>query len=209
MENIKNKFLKGLVFMFSILAPQFIQAQNIQPERNDTIYLMPKTKFDSIKVKNQLLNGKATIKGTAYTKPPAMQRVIGKNNKILAQHVKITLFPMNEYFEEYLNLKKEQNVKKLKFAFMSNVAFYYRLECITNNAGEFTFSHLMPGKYYLETTIDWSQNRSYNKYVGSGSSNYGTTDYYSKQTYTEQHGDYLKGIVEVKNDGETIEFNLK
>lgn len=198
-------------FLLSLCTTLFFlsaQAQYVQPERNDTTYLMPKGQFDAVSAKSMLTEGKATIKGVAYTKPPAMQRRIGANNKILAGHVRVTLFPMNPYFEEYLKLKKDQDPKKLKFAFMSREAFKYKLECITNNAGEFTFINLKPGKYYVETVVDWSQTKYYNKYVGSGSSNYGTTDYYSQQAYNDNHSDYLKKEVEVKNDGEVVEIKL-
>lgn len=183
-------------------------AQYVQPERNDTTYLMPKSQFDAVGTKQMITQGKATIKGVAYTKPPAMQRRIGGKNKILAGHVKITLFPITPYFEEYLKLKKDQNPKKLKFAFLSPEAFKCRLESISNSAGEFTFFNLKPGKYYVETVVNWSQTKYYDQYVGSGSSNYGTTDYYKQQAYNDQHSDYLKKEVEVTTDGEVVEIKL-
>lgn len=183
-------------------------AQYVQPERNDTVYLMPKANFAGAVAKKMITEGNSTIKGIAFTKPPAMQRHIGGKNKIVAGHVKIALFPLTPYFEEYLRLKKEQNPKKLKFAFMSSDAYKCRLEVITNSSGEFTFFNLKPGRYYIETVVDWSQTRYYDKYVGSGSSNYGTTDYYSKQSYNDHHSDYLKKEVEIKTEGEVVDIKL-
>lgn len=196
------------IFLCGILFYLGSNAQYVQPERNDTTYLFPKAMFDVVVAKKMITEGNSTINGVAYTKPPAMQRHIGGKNKIIAGHVKVTLFPLTTYFEEYLELKKDQNPKKLKFAFMSPEAYRYRLEVITNNAGEFSFHKLKPGKYHIETVVNWSQTRSYDKYVGSGTSNFGTTDYYSKQSYNDQHGDYLKKIVEVTAEGEIINIKL-
>lgn len=201
---MKTYFLCLCSVLFSLIS----RAQYVQPERDDTIYLMPKAQFDAVPAKKMITGGNSTIKGVAFTKPPAMQRHIGGKNKIIAAHVKVTLFPLTPYFEEFLNLKKEQNPRKLKFAFMSPEAYKYRLEVITNNAGEFTFYKLRPGRYYIETVVNWSQTRYYDKYEGSGTSNYGTTDYYSKQAYNEQHGDYLKKEVEIRSDGDVVDVKL-
>jgi hypothetical protein len=199
-----------LLLFCSVFALSNLFAQYVQPERNDTVYLMPKVAFDSLQAKTMLARGTGTIKGVAYIRP---NNNIGFNirtgKKLLANKILVTLFPMTPYFEEYLSLKKKVNPKKLKFAFISNEAMRWRLEAITNSSGEFTFPEMKPGRYFLEGVLNWSQSGTYNRYTGSGYGSYGgQVDYYTRDNYRNNYSDYLSKIVEVKNDGEIVEVKL-
>ncbi|MEO8254077.1 MAG: carboxypeptidase-like regulatory domain-containing protein [Flavobacterium sp.] len=206
--------LKKTAFIFIIALISAVSnrasAQYVQPERNDTIYLMPKSPFDSTTAKKALAKGKGTIKGVAFIRP---NNNIGFNiktgKKVLANKIKVTLFPMTPYFQEFLSLKKKENRKKLKFAFLSNEAVKYRLEAITNSSGEFSFPEMKPGRYYLEAILNWTESGTYQKYTGSGYNNYGgRADYYANQNYTNSNSDLITKIVEIKADGEVINVKL-
>lgn len=185
--------------------------QYVQPERNDTIYLTPKTAFDAAAAKAALAKGKSTIKGVAFIRP---NNNIGFNiktgKKLYANKIKISLYPITPYFNEFLALKKVEKPKKLKFAFMSREAISHRLEAVTNSTGEFTFPEMKPGKYYIEGVLNWTQSGTYQQYTGSGYNNYGgRADYYTNQNYVNHNSDLLTKIVEVKEDGQVVEIKLK
>lgn len=185
--------------------------QYVQPERNDTIYLTPKTAFDATVAKEALAKGKSTIKGVAFIRP---NNNIGFNiktgKKVLADRIKVSLYPITPYFDEFLDLKKKEKPRKLKYAFLSKEAIGYRLEAITNSSGEFTFPEMKPGKYYIEGVLNWTQSGTYQQYTGSGYNSYGgRTNYYTNQDYVNHNSELLTKIVEVKKDGEIIEIKLK
>lgn len=185
-------------------------AQYVEKERDDTIRMYAKTPFDSLEAKKALARGTGAIKGVAFTKPktsfgykaPLAQR-------IYANKITVILFPVTDYLLDYLKVKKKENPKKLKFAYIDPKAWYYRLEAITNSTGEFTFPEMKPGKYYLEAILPWSSSGYYDKYTGSGYNGYGTTNYYSRQYYSIGHYDKLTEFVEIKENGEVLHIKLK
>ena len=210
-----NLIYKALHSSFSIAtffcAMTLSAQQYVQPERNDTVYLTPKSAFDATMAKEALAKGKSTIKGVAFIRP---NNNIGFNiktgKKVLADRIKVSLYPITPYFDEFLDLKKKEKPRKLKYAFLSKEAISYRLEAITNSSGEFTFPEMKPGKYYIEGVLNWTQSGTYQQYTGSGYNNYGgRADYYTNQSYVNHNSELLTKIVEVKKDGEVVEIKLK
>lgn len=186
------------------------QAQYVQPERDDTIRLMAKAPFDTVAARAALAKGTGAIKGVAFIHPVKQGFGIKTGKKIYAYKAKVLLFPVTPYLLEYLDLKKKANPAKKKFAYLSHEAWYYRLEAITNSDGEFTFPDMKPGRYYLETIVNWQQSGTYNQYSGSGYNNYGgQTDYYTRQNYTNNYADLVTKIVEIEKDGQVLEVKLK
>lgn len=201
-----------LLLIFTMaLGSQYAHAQYVQPERDDTIRLMAKVPFDTMQAKKALSLGKSTIKGVAFTRPESQSLGFGikAGKKIYANKIKVVLFPVTPYLLEFLDLKKKENLKKLKFAYLSNEAYRFRLEAITNSDGEFTFPEMKPGKYYLEGVLKWSQDGYYNRYNGSAYNGYGTTNYYSREYYNVGHADLLTKIVEITEEGQILEVKLK
>jgi hypothetical protein len=70
------------------------------------------------------------------------------------------LFPVTPYFEEFYNMRKKYENKKTT-VYMSEEAFKYRVEALTDNRGRFKFEKLKPGKYYLETIVNFTATASY------------------------------------------------
>lgn len=202
------------IFLFmlgTVLLSTPTKAQYVEKERDDTIRLFAKTPFDTLAARKALALGKGTIKGVAFTKPKTnlgYKAPLAK--KIYANKIKIILFPVTPYLEEYLDLKKKENPKKLKYAYISPDAWRFRLEAITNSDGEFTFPDMKPGKYYLQAVLNWSSGAYYDRYTGSGYNNYGGgTDYYQREYYNIGHADLLEKYVEVEKDGEVVHVKLK
>jgi hypothetical protein len=191
---------------------QSTQAQYVEPEEKDKITtLYPEASFDSTAAKAALALGKGKITGVAYTKP---RTKLGYKaplaNKIKANKVTIMLFPVTPYLESWLALrKKKENLKKKVYVYMSNEAYRFRLEAITNSEGKFTFPDMKPGKYFLTAVIDWTTGTTYDSYTGSGYDNYGgRTDYYQKKQYYTSHSERIEEFVEVKEDGEMVNVKL-
>ncbi|MET4080321.1 hypothetical protein ABIB40_000261 [Pedobacter sp. UYP30] len=207
-KRINTVLFISLVICVFFAEPTFAQ-RYVQPERNDTTYLMPKRPFDVNLAKSELGKGTATIKGVAFIRPKNHMSFNLPGKKLYANKILIKLFPVNSYFNEFLDLKKKENPKKLKFAFMSPKAFKYRLEAVTNSSGEFTFPNMKPGKYYIEGIINWTRSGTYQQYTGSGYDNYGDrADYYQNQNYTNYNQDLIKEIVEVNEAGEVVHVKL-
>jgi len=211
-NNLIRKALHGSFIVAAYFCPVTLSAQQyVQPERNDTIYLTPKTAFKASVAKEALAKGKSTIKGVAFIRP---NNNIGFNiktgKKVLADRIKISLYPVTPYFGEFLELKKKEKPRKLKYAFLSKEAVSYRLEAITNSSGEFTFPEMKPGKYYIEGVLNWTQSGTYQQYAGSGYNSYGgRTNYYTSQNYVNHNSTLLTKIVEVRKDGEIVEIKLR
>lgn len=203
------------ILIILVIATTSVNAQYVQPERDDTIRLFAKTPFDSVAARSALAKGKSTIKGVAFTRPAGY---LGENigfgvragKKILANKITIILFPLTPYLTDYLNVKKKENPKKLKFAYIDPVVWRYRLTAITNSDGEFTFPEMKPGKYYLEAILPWNEKRSFDAYKGSSYNDYdGDTDHYQRVYYNQSYYDKLTKFVEVKSDGEVVDVKLK
>ncbi len=185
------------------------RGQYVQPERNDTTYIYPQTKFDSVVAINALGRGASTIKGVAYVRRAANGNKALFASRINANRSTVVLFPVTPYLLEFLDLKKKkQNEKKLRFVYMSKQAWYYHYTAITNSTGEFTFPNLKPGKYYLETTVGVNYSGTYDKYAGHADDGYGGINYYQQQSYNTNRYYLTFAFVNIDNDGQVVGVEL-
>ncbi|MCY1488729.1 hypothetical protein D3C87_232020 [compost metagenome] len=198
------KFLYFVIFMLCL--GQNLRAQYVEKEEEEKITtLYPEAVFDSIQAKKALALGKGKITGVAFTKTAPLAP------RIYADNMKIMLFPVTPYFEAWYKLRNsKENLRKRRYVYMSDAAFRYRLEAISNSVGKFTFPDMKPGKYFLTGNMSWSSTGSYNEHTGTSYGSYGTqADHYEKRYYTQNHEERLEKFVEVKTDGEIIEVKLK
>lgn len=198
------KFLYFVIFMLCL--GQNLRAQYVEKEEEEKITtLYPEAVFDSIQAKKALALGKGKITGVAFTKTAPLAP------RIYADNMKIMLFPVTPYFEAWYKLRNsKENLRKRRYVYMSDAAFRYRLEAISNSVGKFTFPDMKPGKYFLTGNMSWSSTGSYNEHTGSSYGSYGTqADHYEKRYYTQNHEERLEKFVEVKKDGEIVEVKLK
>jgi len=197
MKSLIKIYLLFFVIFFTIVK---VRAQDSRTSTNDTIKLKSTVPFDLDAAKLALGEGKSTIKGRiSMTLPPAdgAKTFYGSN-------LTVYLMPVTPYLLDFLELRKEEDPKRLKFAYLSPQAWKYRLEAVSNGQGEFAFYHMKPGKYYLEVYFPWQYSGYDNQYVGSE----GNTDYYQKQYFSTNYDQMLSKIVEIKKDGVTEKAKL-
>lgn len=213
---ISNKYLLAVGFIICFACTSRAQYVEKEPEQKVTT-LYPEMKFDSVQARNALARGTSTIKGVAFTKPKTgFGYKAPLAGRIYANKMKVILYPVTPYFEEWYKLRKDKenykskDYKKRVYVYLSDAAYRYRLEAITNSQGEFTFPDMRPGKYFLTGNLSWDATGTYDQYTGSGYNNYGgTTDYYDRKSYTINHQDRIEAFVEIKTDGEIVEMKLK
>lgn len=172
-------------YTITILAVMFVtvflqaQRKEITPTKNV---------FNKEEAKEMLALGKSTINGVAVAREYT-EANIGANplNRLLrsditgVKHVApegtvVMLFPMTPYFQEYLKMRERYKQSRKFTPVLSPEAFSYRLEAKVGKDGTFTFQQMRPGKYYLETSLN---------YVGTGVDyvEVGRTHYYNGYGY--------------------------
>ncbi|KFF28240.1 hypothetical protein [Chryseobacterium vrystaatense] len=190
-----------LVFTFILT-----QAQN-------TYY--PQAFFDKKLAREMLSFGNSTIEGVASTKQKGkfgIKPLIGGRHYAPKGTV-VMLFPVTPYFEEFYSMRRKYENKKTT-VYMSEDAFKYKLEALTDDYGRFKFEKLKPGKYYLETIVNFTATGSYQEQTGRTDSYnvYGgylySSPIYQTFFYGYSAANRESEFVEVKQDGEIKEINL-
>ena len=205
----KNLFLIILHISISIFAQQ----------KKKNIYY-PQAFFDKKLSKEMLGYGNSTIRGVASTRekqnvPFTLGLVKMKTGKkhVAREGTVVTLIPVTPYFEEFYKLRKSHENKNTA-VYMSEEAFKYRIDTTTDENGRFQFEKMKPGKYYIETILDFTAQGSYRQQVGTekGYNVYGSV-VYSRPIYQTFFYDYETSsreskFVEIKSDGQVIDIKL-
>lgn len=199
--------MKIKIFVLSaITSIVFIQCSSqlaiADKKANEYQNLYSDKKFDTSLAKKQLEKGTSSVRGILYKKTNKLALVGGKQ---YGTGVKVTLFPVNDYFMSWYELRDKKENKKTN-VYMSNEAYSYRLETTTDDFGRFEFKEMKPGKYFLQaffTTTDY-----YNKDVVVGTNSYGTK-YYQNQRYSENKNHRNEKFIEIIKNNEIIEVDLK
>ncbi|MDH6251669.1 hypothetical protein M2347_001396 [Chryseobacterium sp. H1D6B] len=196
------------VFAFMILICVFISSK-----AQNTYY--PQAFFDKKLAQTMIGFGNSTIEGVASTK----QKTAWGIKPLLAEKhyapkgTVVMLFPVTPYFEEFYNMRRKYENKKTT-VYMSEEAFKYRIEALTDDHGRFKFEKLKPGKYYLETIVNFTATASYQQKTGQSDAYnaYGgylySTPIYQTFFYGYSSGNRESKFVEIKQDGELKEINL-
>ncbi|SMC73475.1 hypothetical protein [Chryseobacterium sp. YR221] len=199
--------MKKLLTLFTLmLAFMYSKAQN-------TYY--PQAFFDKKMAREMLSFGNSTIEGVASTKQKnnwGIKPLLGQKHYAPKGTV-VMLFPVTPYFEEFYNMRKKYENKKTT-VYMSEDAFKYKLEALIDDYGRFKFEKLKPGKYYLETIVNFTATASYQQQTGTSDAYNGYGGYlYSTPIYQTFFYGYSAGnreskFVEIKQDGELKEISL-
>lgn len=165
--------------------------------------LFPLGTFDPAIAKAGLERGLSTIRGKACTKVDG--RIFD------AQGVKVVLFPVTPYLEEWYELREKKEGKNTN-VYMSNEANQYRIETTADADGRFEFKGLKPGKYFIQIIHSFNQLKTAKVYTGSDSYQNGpvrtTTNYYYNQDYTVARAKRLEKFIEIKTDGDSPKITL-
>lgn len=204
---MNNKQLfKSFKFLFMLL-----MISSLNSKAQNTVYF-PQVFFDKIDAINKLNLGASTIKGVAFTR---QDRGNFNSKKQLANKTLVFLFPMTNYMEEWLKLYKSKGENPNTNIVMSEESFKYHLEVLTDEYGNFTFTKMKPGKYYIMCDIDFVGTSSYS--VETGRTNYyngygyyiGSTPIYQNYFYNYDDKNRESKEVEVEQNGQLIEIKLK
>jgi hypothetical protein len=192
-----------VIFIFSLLLLGCNPVKNAdrRAQKDQITVLYPDVAFNKEQAKNQLGLGKSTIKGVLYKSTNKLS-VLGA--KAYGANLKVDLFPVNDYFTAWHNLRKKKENKKTN-VYMSEEAFSMRIEATTDQYGRFEFKGLKPGKYFIQAIMPVTQ--AYTRDVVVGTNSYGT-QFYEKERYNLTKYHRNEEFVEIKNDGEIVEVKL-
>lgn len=167
----------------------------------------PVTSFDAGAAKASLEPGSATIKGVVMLKAQKQSTHIKQD---------VYLFPATAYFEEFLNLKKKNKKKKV----ITSEAFIAakRAARIDDENGNFIFTNVKPGKYFLYTELYLLGSKSGGVRVGNQQwgvyNNAGnrvggyTTPIYENKTWMTSKINILSKEVNVNESQQTVKVEL-
>lgn len=153
--------------------------------------------------------------------------------KVAAKGAIVTLFPLTPYFEEYLKMRNKSGnsydvsklnpFKKREVPMMSEEAYEYKLTTrVADDKGNFTFTNLKPGRYLMESVVEYIKTGTASEQVGTttqtqtimqGNTPIGQNTYevpvyrYYKISWTERV--YVYEAVNVDKDGSTVKVDLK
>ncbi|NML21213.1 tetratricopeptide repeat protein [Pseudoflavitalea sp. G-6-1-2] len=165
--------------------------------------IFPGSTFDASEARAALERGSSTIRGRACTKVDG--RIFD------AQGVKVVLFPVTAYLEEWYDLRRKKEGRKTN-VYMSTEANQYRIETSCDYDGRFAFEGLKPGRYFIQIIHNFNQMKTARIYTGSDTYWNGpvrtTTNYYYDQNYVVARSKRLEKWVEIKEDGDTKKVTL-
>lgn len=131
-----------IVFSFAF---SFISKAQKQPD-----FVLPEAAFNKEEAYKMLEEGTNSIQGRISLKKRGYVNYPGFSDKVL-------LYPITPHLLEYIELKKKYNSKK-KQAAMTKEAAMARIETkTTDDKGNFAFSNLKPGKYYIVSWVTWEK----------------------------------------------------
>ncbi|CAH8286633.1 antitoxin component YwqK of YwqJK toxin-antitoxin module [Mariniflexile fucanivorans] len=200
----------GIYYFFFMLCITTANAQLNLGNYPRTYY--PQVFFDSNQAENALQKGASTIKGMAYAiDVVAGQRVLAREGTL------ILLFPYTNYLHEWLNLTNK-NKNNIHSVYLLPEVFNVRRETTTDRNGNYSFSNLKPGKYYIETIVDYNatalettQTGTYSFYNMDryGNMSGGSIPTYGIYSYQYATAKRLFKVVEIENSGDVKKANLK
>ncbi|WP_146093515.1 carboxypeptidase regulatory-like domain-containing protein [Xanthomonas hyacinthi] len=167
--------------------------------------LQPKSIFDLGAAQAALEPGTSTIQGTACV----VHHVENGGGTYLARNQSVSLFPATPYLKEVIQLSSKKGHDTLE---VSPVAMQVRVDGMTNDKGQFQFSNLKPGKYYLLATMGLEIQGSTTKDLGTSFEGVNgrptLTTYYRKEKFTSRFDDALEKFVEIEAPGQTVKVTL-
>lgn len=169
---------------------------NAKAQRNIE-YVLPTASFDKEETYKMLDKGNGSIEGTISFKKRGYVNYPGYLEKVL-------LYPVTPHLTEYIELKKKFNSRK-KQAAMTKEAAMARIETKTiDSKGNFVFTNIKPGKYYIVSLVTWEKVRGNQVQSGPvvanknmigiqmGGGSFPTETRYESKAYEEEVGDYIE-----------------
>ncbi len=188
-----------------ILTTLLVILANSSFAQKDIEYVYPKAEFNKTETAKFIDNsGTGSIKGTAMLK-----------GKHVGYFMQVSLFPLTEYYSEYLELEKQFGTKGKKRASISPEALSYRIITkVDGNDGTFEFANLKPGNYYIEGYLKIVKEKKSAYYVGQDSYTFEGSyiagpPIFQEFSYNKINDYYISGTTEIVNDGEVATTIIK
>ncbi|MFC5439892.1 hypothetical protein [Rhodanobacter ginsenosidimutans] len=161
--------------------------------------LKPDVPFDLAAAKAALEPGRSTIRG----------QVCGswRGNLVLGSQP-VLLYPVTPYLQQILALGKKAKRGKDQVVTDPDLVVA-RMEAKPNENGEFQFSRMKLGEYYLVTSISAVLGGSRDVYAGHVDTDYGSGNVYTSQNFSFGSDAGIERIVEVKKDGDTVKVTMQ
>jgi hypothetical protein len=161
--------------------------------------LKPNVPFDLAAAKAALEPGHSVIKG----------QVCGswQGNLVLGSQP-VLLHPATPYLQQILALGKKARPGKDRVLTDPDLVVA-RMEAKPNENGEFQFSQMKLGRYYLVTSISALLGGSRDVYAGHVDTDYGSGNVYTSQNFSFGSDAGIERIVDVKKDGDTVKVTIQ
>jgi hypothetical protein len=198
---LKPQVLGVIAFMLSL---SLLARAQKQPE-----YMLPASAFNKEEAYKMLDEGTNSIQGRISLKKRGWVNYPGFKDMVL-------LYPVTPHLVEYIELKKKYNSKK-KMAVMTKEAAMARIETKTiDSKGNFEFTNIKPGKYYIVSWVTWEKVTRNEVQTGPTVVNYNmlgiamgaaytpTETRYDATAYEKEIGEYI----EVTGDGRVITVDI-
>jgi len=139
----------------------------------------PTVPFNPQEMKNALRAGNSAIIGQAFAKTQGGDVKYGAGNTIL-------LIPLTSYVEQALRLSDKANA--FTKVDLDPRMVNYSKSVVADGTGHFKFTHLAPGRYYIETDMKWKV---------------------PTRNGLQETGGTVKGVASIENDGTIVEIILQ
>lgn len=160
----------------------------------------PGAVFDAAAAKAALAPGRSVIRGQACA---------SYNGAIaFASGSQVFLYPATPYLEEFIRLSKKAKPGRDQLV-PEPEALSTRMEATANAKGEFQFSQMKPGRYFLLTSISALLGGTHDVYAGRVENNYASANVYRAEEYTFDDASQLSQFVDVRRDGDVVKVTLQ
>ena len=161
--------------------------------------LKPSVPFDLNAAKASLEPGRSIIRG----------QVCGawRGNLVLGTRP-VLLYPASAYLEQLVTLAKKAKPGKDQVLTDPDMVFA-RMEAKPNENGEFQFSKMKPGRYFLMTSISAILGGSRDVYAGHVTTGYGSANVYTTQNFSYGSDGEITRFVEVRKDGDKVKVTMQ
>ncbi|MCP1373264.1 hypothetical protein [Dyella lutea] len=170
------------------------------PETRPSVNLLkPGVPFDLASAKAALEPGHSIIRG----------QVCGawRGNLVLGTQP-VALYPATTYLEQLVALAKKAKPGRDRVLMDPEMASV-RMVAKPNDNGEFQFSQMKPGKYYLVTSISALLGGSRDVYAGTVTTGYGSADVYTSQDFSYGSEGQIERFVKVRKDGAEVKVTMQ
>lgn len=177
-------------------------------------------KFEKEATYKMITGGSATISGQVFARDNENTTkkgiaILNVNKKQYAQQgTSVILIPYTEYFKEWIKWNEKVRKKGQSVPLSPEAAGCIKVASVYDNDGNFEFTNLMPGDYYLYTEFGYVHTASRTEVIGYTDTYInglfqGTTANTQVNRYKTGATATIKKVVTISREGEKVTVKLK